>query len=104
MNIFITGEQGFIAKNLKKRSKHFKNMNIVTGAVDYLNMHKTGEPCVYQNSIEQWKLFFEYNKINVINNIKCDKKNIYFNNKPIVFIHTHFNKKDCLFHEFNTMF
>tara|TARA_A100001011_G_scaffold388601_1_gene468561 strand:- start:51 stop:1016 length:966 start_codon:yes stop_codon:yes gene_type:complete len=66
MNIFITGENGFIAKNLKQRSKHFENMNIVTGAVDYLNMHKKGEPCVYQNSIDQWKLFFEYNKVDVI--------------------------------------
>jgi len=66
MNIFITGEKGFIARNLIDRSKEFKNMNIITGAVDYLNMHQKGEPCVYQNSIEQWKMFFAYNKVDVI--------------------------------------
>jgi nucleoside-diphosphate-sugar epimerase len=66
MNIFITGEKGFIARNLIERSKNFKNFNIVTGAVDYLNMHQKGEPCVYQNSIDQWQFFFELNKIDVI--------------------------------------
>jgi dTDP-glucose 4,6-dehydratase len=66
MNIFITGEKGFIAKNLKERSKEFKDMNIITGAVDYLNMHQKGEPCVYQNSIEQWEMFFDYNSIDVV--------------------------------------
>ena len=55
-------------------------------------------------NITPWRLFHVDNKINVINSITCDKNNIYYNNKPIVFIHTHFNKKDCLFHEFNTMF
>lgn len=55
-------------------------------------------------NITPWRLFHVDNKINVINNIKCDKNNIYYNNKPIIFIHTHFNKKDCLFDEFNNMF
>ena len=58
MNIFITGEKGFIARNLIERSKNFKDFNIITGAVDYLNMHQKGEPCVYQNSIDQWQFFF----------------------------------------------
>jgi dTDP-glucose 4,6-dehydratase len=66
MNIFITGEKGFIARNLIERSKNFKDFNIITGAVDYLNMHQKGEPCVYQNSIDQWQFFFELNKIDVI--------------------------------------
>jgi nucleoside-diphosphate-sugar epimerase len=66
MNIFITGEKGFIARNLTERSKYFKDFNIITGAVDYLNMHQKGEPCVYQNSIDQWQFFFELNKIDVI--------------------------------------
>ena len=60
MNIFITGEKGLIAQNIIKEAKeNFTDVNIVTGAVDYLNMHQPGEPCVYQNSIDQWKFFFE---------------------------------------------
>lgn len=66
MNIFITGQKGFIARNLFERSKNFKDFNIITGAVDYLNMHQAGEPCVYKNSIEQWVMFFDYNKVDVI--------------------------------------
>ena len=54
MNIFITGEKGLIAKNIiKEAKKNFSDINIITGNVDYLNMHKPGEPCVYKNSIDQ---------------------------------------------------
>ena len=67
MNIFITGEKGFIAQNIIKEAKtNFKNIKVVTGNVDYLNTHKPGEPCVYKNSIDQWEFFFRLNKINVI--------------------------------------
>ena len=67
MNVFITGEKGLIAQNIIKESKeNFPNINIVTGAVDYLNMHQQGEPCVYKNSIDQWEFFFRLNKIDVI--------------------------------------
>ena len=60
MNIFITGERGLIAQNIIKEAKeNFSHVNIVTGAVDYLNMHRPGEPCVYKNSISQWKFFLE---------------------------------------------
>ena len=67
MNVFITGERGLIAQNIIKEAKeNFHDVNIITGAVDYLNMHQPGEPCVYKNSIGQWKFFFELNKIDVI--------------------------------------
>ena len=67
MNIFITGEKGLIAQNIIKEAKeNFPDINIITGAVDYLNMHKPGEPCVYQNSVNQWRFFFELNKVDVI--------------------------------------
>ena len=50
MNIFITGEKGLIAQNIIKEAKrNFPDVNIITGAVDYLNMHQQGEPCVYKN-------------------------------------------------------
>jgi len=40
MNIFITGERGLIAQNIIKEAKiNFPNVNIISGAVDYLNMH-----------------------------------------------------------------
>ena len=62
MNIFITGEKDLIAQNIIKESKeNFPDVNIVSGAVDYLNMHQPGEPCVYKNSIGQWKFFFDLN-------------------------------------------
>ena len=67
MNVFITGEQGLIAQNIIKEAKeNFDDVKIISGAVDYLNMYQAGEPCVYQNSIEQWRFFFELNKIDVI--------------------------------------
>ena len=67
MKIFITGECGLIAQNIVKEAKeNFSQIEFVTGAVDYLNMHQPGEPCVYQNSIEQWEFFFRLNKIDVI--------------------------------------
>ena len=67
MKLFITGEKGFIAQNIIKESKEsFPNLEVVTGGVDYLNMHKSGEPCVFTNSIEQWEFFFRLNKIDVI--------------------------------------
>ena len=66
MRIFVTGERGFIASNLIERIKCFSNVEFITGAVDYLNMHKKGEPCVYQNSIDEWAFFFKLNKIDVI--------------------------------------
>jgi nucleoside-diphosphate-sugar epimerase len=67
MNVFITGEKGFIAQNIIKEAKErFPNFKVIAGGVDYLNMHKPGEPCVYKNSIDQWEFFFRLNKINVI--------------------------------------
>jgi len=67
MNIFITGERGLIAQNIiKEAEKNYPNIKIITGAVDYLNMHQPGEPCVYKNSIDQWEFFLRLNKIDVI--------------------------------------
>jgi nucleoside-diphosphate-sugar epimerase len=67
MKLFITGEKGFIAQNIIREVKdNFSSLEIVTGGVDYLNMHKPGEPCVFTNSIEQWEFFFRLNKIDVI--------------------------------------
>jgi hypothetical protein len=82
-----------------KKSRYYDQASIEELAKKY-NFQILGP----EINITPWRLFHVDNKINVIKKIKCDKNNIYYNNKQIVFIHTHFNKKDCLFHEFNTIF
>lgn len=72
MNVFITGEKGFIAKNLSIRSKEYVDVNVVTGCdkitrdkLTYRVLH-TGEPCVFANEIRRWKDFFSEQKIDVV--------------------------------------
>ena len=69
MRVFITGETGFIARNLIKRSKLFDKIQIVekdnsifTGLIN----HKQDEPCVHFNHLYDWKEFFYKNKIDVV--------------------------------------
>ena len=73
MRVFITGEKGFIGTNLVKRAKRF-DIDIISGVhadndeAAFVSEYTTekGEPCVYKNSIESWKAFFEVNEIDVI--------------------------------------
>ena len=67
--IFITGETGFIARNLIERSKLFNNFQIIdknNSIFTGLIYHKPGEPCIHLNHLYDWKEFFYKNKINVI--------------------------------------
>ena len=70
MNIFITGENGFIGRNLAERMKQYAEMNLISGTLSAgsQNMvyHKAGEPCVYSNDVATWKEFFLKNNINVV--------------------------------------
>ena len=76
MNIFITGEKGFIGKNLVAAMPYFYNMNHISGdpelnkkvkAIFYdLEFHTPGEPCVYRNTISEWRHFFLSNKVDVV--------------------------------------
>ena len=68
--IFITGEKGFIARNLIERMKRFNNMSFVAGDKNITESsfieHSPGEPCVHLNHLYDWKEFFYKNKIDVI--------------------------------------
>jgi len=70
MKVFITGEQGFIGRNLIERIQQYETMDFVTGnlTADSQNMiyHKEGEPCVYLNDIGAWKEFFSKNNVDVV--------------------------------------
>ena len=70
MRVFITGEKGFIGRNLTERIKQYDDMGFVTGALsaDSQNMiyHKECEPCVHSNNVATWKEFFSKNNVNVV--------------------------------------
>lgn len=76
MRVFITGEKGFIGKNLAARMKNYDNMSFVSGdpklsqkvkaVFGDLVYHAEGEICVHSNEMEDWKHFFWSNKIDVV--------------------------------------
>ena len=72
MNVFITGEKGFIGRNLVKKLQEF-DFNHVSSNTEFktpndinLIFHKPGELCVHQNDIDVWKEFFYRTKVNVV--------------------------------------
>ena len=76
MKIFITGEKGFIGRNLVKKLPEFGFSHITSDDVIKLKefhtdgkeytYHKPGELCVHQNTIAQWLEFFFRTKTEVI--------------------------------------
>ena len=72
MRIFITGEKGFIGRNLVRKLKDFNfdhvssDAEITTPNDIKLIFHKPGELCVHQNDITTWKEFFFRNKVDVV--------------------------------------
>ena len=74
MRVFITGEKGFIGKNLIERMSSFQEMIHVSGdksynsspALESMVLHAAGEPCVHRNDLDSWKNFFFRNKVDVI--------------------------------------
>ena len=74
MRIFITGEKGFIGRNLVERISTFQEMVHVSGDSQYnttqslknMVLHKPGEPCVHSNDLSTWKEFFFRNKVDVV--------------------------------------
>jgi len=72
MNLFITGEKGFIGRNLAKKLQEF-GFNHITSNEEFktpnsvnLIFHKPGELCVHQNDIDAWKEFFYRTKVDVV--------------------------------------
>lgn len=65
MRVFITGEAGFIGRNLPSSFRKLGH-SIVSG--DRANMRTTqkGEPCVHKNSRKQWSRFFEELEIDLV--------------------------------------
>tara|TARA_B100000212_G_scaffold110904_2_gene82509 strand:+ start:12172 stop:13158 length:987 start_codon:yes stop_codon:yes gene_type:complete len=70
MRIAITGEKGFIAKNLSnliESSEHeFVSLDKSDFALKNMKFTKSGEVCVYRNSTIDWTLLFEDLKLDVI--------------------------------------
>jgi len=72
MKIFITGEKGFIGRNLIAYSH--PNIEIITGLhanndeAAFVSQYVTekGEPCVYRNDEDAWQAFFEVNEIDAV--------------------------------------
>ena len=72
MRIFITGERGFIGRNLVRKLSEF-DFHHIASDVDFwspsgveMKFHGPGELCVYQNSIVDWKEFFYRNKVDIV--------------------------------------
>lgn len=72
MKVFITGERGFIGRNLVRKLSDFE-FEHVPSDTDFwtpndivLKYHKPGELCVHQNDINVWKEFFFRNKVDVV--------------------------------------
>ena len=70
MRIGITGEKGFIAKNLakeiEKQGHEFVSLDNTDYARMYMHYIEKGEVCVYQNSSDSWTGLFDYLELDVI--------------------------------------
>ena len=71
MRIAITGEKGFIAKNLAKEIQEFNKTFVSldnSRHAESLNLKRinTGEICVHSNSVQKWMLLLENETIDVL--------------------------------------
>jgi dTDP-glucose 4,6-dehydratase len=68
MKIFITGEKGFIGRNLVKKLNDFGMTHIPSGKnyITKMIYHKDEELCIYQNNIDSWVEFFYENNVEII--------------------------------------
>ncbi len=72
MRVFITGEKGFIGRNLVKKLNDFGHTHVSSDDKFWtpneieLVYHTPGELCVHKNSIEVWSEFFLRTKIDIV--------------------------------------
>ena len=72
MKVFITGEKGFIGRNLIAYSQ--PGIEVITGIHEdndeaaFISQYVTdkGEPCIHRNKEDAWQAFFEVNDIDVV--------------------------------------
>jgi dTDP-glucose 4,6-dehydratase len=59
MKVFITGEEGFIGRNLPLSFEKLGHTTVSGGLASNMKTTSKGEPCVYSNSKDQWASFFK---------------------------------------------
>jgi dTDP-glucose 4,6-dehydratase len=72
MRVFITGEKGFIGKNLKYYAT--PGIEVISGIhkendeAAFVSQYTTDkeEPCIHRNDEDAWQAFFEVNEIDVV--------------------------------------
>ena len=72
MRVFITGEEGFIGRNLKCYA--YPGIKVISGIhskndeAAFVSQYLTekDEPCVHRNDEDSWQAFFEVNEIDII--------------------------------------
>ena len=65
MKVFVTGEAGFIGRNLPASFEKLGH-EVVSGLSANMRSTTKGEPCVHRNSKRQWVDFFKKNDIEVV--------------------------------------
>jgi len=65
MRVFITGEAGFIGRNLPASFRKLGH-SIVSGDRASMRTTSKGEPCVHKNSRDQWSSFFKNLQIDLV--------------------------------------
>ena len=65
MRVFVTGEAGFIGRNLPNSFEKLGH-TVVSGLDAHMLKTGKGEPCVHSNSRKQWSKFFEANEVDLV--------------------------------------
>lgn len=66
MNIFITGEKGFIAVNLRNEFERNGHNVISSSQIEDVERLETGEVCVHRNNEERWAHLFNNYRIDLV--------------------------------------